>query len=393
MIATYAGLPLTVAGIEEQRRLGELDAAIAPMIESMTDTLLCYVLQREGRFEAAKAAAKRAIVHADHVGSAYAALFMYCDIAMILGVQGRVAEAFETFEAGERACLDVLRQDERLAMIRDVARLELQHELDPEDMSQAERLRTICRRLPRLEGWPDVFAAAYRTYSEKLAISGDVDAALAVVQTGLDFAASQRIAPLAAMLTAQRVILLAWSRRLKQARAALADLQAMTPAAPAPSWREREAMAEALAALDLAEGGAESREALRAALAEATRTGARRSQDRFAAWLGQLGQSSAGLQASPFRRTSRLIAASLAWRRVEAGAAAGEKRPQLFTAHERRVLEKLGQGMSDKAIGLELGISPHGVRYHLKRIYAQLNVSSRSQAWDRARALGLGAPY
>jgi LuxR family maltose regulon positive regulatory protein len=393
MIATYVGLPLTLADIEAQRRLAEVDETLAPMIESMTDTLLCYVLQREGRFEEAKAAAERAMIHANHVGSAYAALFMFCDIAMILGVQGRVAEAFETFQAGERACLDVLRQDERLAMIRDVARLELQHELDPDDMSQAERLRTICRRLPRLEGWPDVFAAAYRTYSEKLAISGDLEAALAVVRTGLDFAADQRIAPLALMLTAQRVVLLAWARRLEEARAALAELRSMGPG-PTPSWREQEVIAEALAALDLAEGGREAVEPLQAAQAAARRTGARRSEDRFTTWLEQLGRPAARPQASPFRRTPRLIEAFLAWRSVEPGrAAARDDRPELFTAHERRVLEKLGRGMSDKAIGLELGISPHGVRYHLKRIYAQLNVSSRRQALDRAKALGIGAPY
>lgn len=401
MIATYAGLPLTFADIEDQRRLVEIDPAVAPMVNSMTDTLLCYVLQRDGRFAEARAAAESAIAHANGVGSDYAAFFMYCDIAMMLGVQGEVAQAFGAFQAGERACQQALRQDERLGMIRDVFRLELQHELDPDDMSQAERLRTICRRLPRLEGWPDVFAAAYRTYSEKLAITGDIEAALAVVQTGLDFAAAQRIVPLSRMLIAQRTLLLAWSRRLGEAGAALAEMTALADGVAVLSWREMEAMAEARAALDLARSAGGQADGpntadLEAALDRARRTGARRSGDRFAAWLRRLGRPAATPAASPFHRTGRLIDAFVAG----GGEAASpcydpvrRDRPELFTAHERRVLEKLGEGLSDKAIGLELGISAHGVRYHLKRIYAQLNVSTRAQAWERARMLGLGAPY
>jgi LuxR family maltose regulon positive regulatory protein len=43
------------------------------------------------------------------------------------------------------------------------------------------------------------------------------------------------------------------------------------------------------------------------------------------------------------------------------------------------------RGLSDKAIALELGITPHGVRYHLKRIYAQLGVHTREQASRKAK--------
>jgi LuxR family maltose regulon positive regulatory protein len=38
---------------------------------------------------------------------------------------------------------------------------------------------------------------------------------------------------------------------------------------------------------------------------------------------------------------------------------------------------------------MDLGITPHGVRYHLKRIYAKLHARDREEARTKAARLGL----
>jgi pSer/pThr/pTyr-binding forkhead associated (FHA) protein len=51
----------------------------------------------------------------------------------------------------------------------------------------------------------------------------------------------------------------------------------------------------------------------------------------------------------------------------------------LLTAAEDRVFERLLQGLSEKAIACELGVSRHTVHRHVCRIYKLSNVNSRSE--------------
>ena len=87
---------------------------------------------------------------------------MRCDVAMMTGLQGRVQEANALFDTCDRECQAVIRGDERLALIRGVFRLELEHEVDPMNLRDVAQLQNICIRLPRLEGWLDVYAAALK---------------------------------------------------------------------------------------------------------------------------------------------------------------------------------------------------------------------------------------
>jgi DNA-binding CsgD family transcriptional regulator len=52
----------------------------------------------------------------------------------------------------------------------------------------------------------------------------------------------------------------------------------------------------------------------------------------------------------------------------------------LFSEREKKVIELLLQGKSNKQIALTLGVSQSTVEYHLKNIYKKLQVNSRTEA-------------
>ena len=60
-------------------------------------------------------------------------------------------------------------------------------------------------------------------------------------------------------------------------------------------------------------------------------------------------------------------------------------RAGFLTPRQFSVLTKVNQGLADKSIAIELGISAHGVRYHLKRIYLRLHARDRQEACTNPR--------
>jgi DNA-binding NarL/FixJ family response regulator len=49
----------------------------------------------------------------------------------------------------------------------------------------------------------------------------------------------------------------------------------------------------------------------------------------------------------------------------------------------------MAEGLSNKAIAVQLGISDHTVKFHINAIMSKLNAESRTQAVVRATRLGL----
>jgi LuxR family maltose regulon positive regulatory protein len=396
LLAIYQGTPLTMSEVEELEALAPLMPGLEPLIRAAAGTTRCYVLQLGSAFDAARQAAREGIGHADHVQSRYAAFFLHCDIAMIAGIKGDAPAAWAAFHEGERACQMALRGDERLTMIRDAFRLELQHEIDPADNGASARLRNICRRLPGLDGWPDVFAAAFRTYSEKLLLSGDDRPALALIDAGIDYADRQGVRSLTYILEHHRVLLLMLANNAMEARRAHEDLAGRALLAPGfRPWRAYEAMVEARAALAFRFGDPDVAAVLGEAVDWAARHGNMRSELRFRSLRSGLGLTAsdddqvAMLRGrSGFHRAAHIADRLKRPNPVIGGKGAGSDESDnsaFFTPRELAVLEGVDRGLSDKALALELGITPHGVRYHLKRIYAQLGVHNRQDACRKAR--------
>ena len=73
---------------------------------------------------------------------------------------------------------------------------------------------------------------------------------------------------------------------------------------------------------------------------------------------------------------------------LEAMERADEAPAPALTDREREVLERL-ESEGDKQIAASLGLSTHGVRYHLRKLFDKLGASTRGEAVRRARERGL----
>ena len=89
------------------------------------------------------------------------------------------------------------------------------------------------------------------------------------------------------------------------------------------------------------------------------------------------------LDADPDGRDAAAAERLIAMRRI------GDTAPAPpFDAREMAVLLRLGE-RQDREIAKALGLSPNGVRYHVRKIFRKLGVSRRRDAVRRARALGV----
>ena len=83
---------------------------------------------------------------------------------------------------------------------------------------------------------------------------------------------------------------------------------------------------------------------------------------------------------SPHQETARSLLAAM--RCVD------EVRELALSEREREVLRLL-DNRRDKQIAAALGLTAHGVRHHLRKLFAKLGVAKRAEAVRRARELGL----
>jgi LuxR family transcriptional regulator, maltose regulon positive regulatory protein len=59
-----------------------------------------------------------------------------------------------------------------------------------------------------------------------------------------------------------------------------------------------------------------------------------------------------------------------------------------LSPRERNILERIGEGRSNKEIARELGITPETGKSHIKNIFVKFAVDRRAQAISRAQSLG-----
>ena len=86
---------------------------------------------------------------------------------------------------------------------------------------------------------------------------------------------------------------------------------------------------------------------------------------------------------------SRAVAAILERRVVPTPSRSPDGEYDALTRREHEVLQLIAQGLPNKTIAAELGISEHTVKFHVGSILAKLEASSRSEALARAARQGL----
>ena len=96
---------------------------------------------------------------------------------------------------------------------------------------------------------------------------------------------------------------------------------------------------------------------------------------------GFAGELPAGASARQLDAALRAVAAGLVVRAPEAaGFGPAEDAAAPLTRRELEILALLGDGLSNKAIARQLGISAHTVKFHLEAVFDKLGVASRAEA-------------
>ena len=256
--------------------------------------------------------------------------------------------------------------------------------------------------------------------------SGRVDKALAVADRLVLRSRGAGLTTFLRLVVALRISVLVIAGRVTEAerawrREALPERPEDCVDLTALSWREMEAVSEARARLLIAgRRWEEGRSLLRRLYAVSAELGLRTVEMRALALSVALEQQAGDTHAGLRHLTEylRLFAESpYAWplvrdratcenvlrTYVDLGAGVPHRRaarsllamcrtdngdPPSFSERELQVLRRL-EGRRDKEIAAEMGLSVHGVRHHLRSLFAKLNARNREEAVRRAWAMGL----
>ena len=337
--------------------------------------------------------------------------------------RGRVREAAAQYRQAEREARRSYVLDPLPTVMCDVLLQELALECDGD-----AALTAVPAALAAGRGPFQSHVAACGTLIELTRRDVGTGAALAAAAELLAGAREARLPAIAKYLSAQRVDLLLIAQRIDEAEAAwVSDDLPETPVEcldlAGQTWREMEALSCAQLRLMIARGRFESARTFARELRAVSkaqelmrtlmRTLAlsimleRRAGDAPAAagHLQEYLRLYAGTPyAGPLARESADCAPVLAaFLESPAPAAADRELAQSLTTamehavrprqlrlsdRELQVLQRLDREM-DKQIAAALGLSAHGVRYHLRNLFAKLGAGTRAEAVRRARELGL----
>ena len=402
--------------------------AEAPRIHSLTrgnlEFGLCVAHQMTADFDSALMRAARA--RRCFGARRYMSVWVDLQVGQVAMAQGRVQDAIEHYLRARRATKVTL----VLETVRTVLAKVLSQELSIEcnQFASAAELTHVPRALTA-SGTPfSAYAAASGVVAETRIRNEGIESALTAVETMLDYVCSAELPTLVRYLAAMRIGLLASARRVGDAERTW-RLEAL-PEDPegcldlvGQSWREMEALSCARLRLlieserfDAARGFAGDVRAVAGArglrrtlmrtislsIVLERRTG--RSEAAAAHLLEYLrlldetpytrplvreGEACAPVvaeyldtaPATPCRESAQSLLAAI--RSVE------DPKGLVLSERETDILQRLFERQGDKQIAAALGLTAHGVRYHLRNLFTKLGAGSRAEAVRRANELGL----
>ncbi|MCG8440477.1 MAG: helix-turn-helix transcriptional regulator, partial [Caulobacterales bacterium] len=412
--------PSDIEGLEEA--LDGFDAP-PPAFHGFFHTVGCIAAHQALRLSDSRRHAADAIRALRAVGSIYGEIYIELHLAMIAGLEGETTTSNEHFLRAGAMIRRSLSYDEGVKLVHDILSAEVRHEHEPDDAKGLPRLTSVAAKLLSGEAWIDVYAASYRTLADKLFLTNRHQEALHVLDTVAAFAAQNGFENLIALSACHKAVFLMLLDRVEDGarliRDAVGDEVAVGAAlrSPAP-WRVHEAVAEACLHHALATNRSSHREEIAALRDVFCERGDRRSAARLSALLAATArEADCGdharlldrlLQGGRFARSVTFVASPLKARMdafgrepgygalsaaleraVGTGSQVGRDVASLVSQKELAVIRGLSKGKTDKEIALEIGVTEHTVRYHLKNLFAKFNASSRLEALRRAEALGL----
>ncbi len=398
-----------------------------PALMGYIRTLRCLWHTQTGRFSLAFEHGLAAIDIFRRGDSPYGELFIHMHLGMTELGRGRVGAALEEHQRALRIVRAVFPGDRGVRRICNIALGEAYWELG-DDANARRHLRNVIRHINQPEAWFDLYMAAYQTSLEFLFTEGGTARAEQFFREASEHASRQGLSRLERFLGATYILCLFRAGREEEARAAANRLGAAAlPRAEeldGLTWREAEMLV--LAASETARADGDLRGA-RTALAWGERFAGERDITRMqlhclvqraclAHEAGHEAQAQEYLRQAlalaagsrylrPFLRERRRLKSLASTLPGDPGTGAGQAilqrllsdpenghrgaqgRPTL-SRREQEVLAALARGEPDKLIARHLGLSAHGVRYHLKKLYGRLGVQNRTQAVSRARERG-----
>ena len=378
-------------------------------------TLLCVANGQKARFTAARKMGYEAIDHFRHAASQYGIFFIDFHLGSIDMACGRSESASRHYDKARRLAKREFYQDPGPKLIGDVLSFELAVECSRRTGLNG-RLGTILNRLHSTEAWLDIYVAAYVAAGTYLNQVKAFDKLEDFLEDGLDHAGRTGISRLRQIIWLVKTDVLLAADKLEAAVEAyeMSDPGSFDPLNlnfNAFSWREIELHAWVLINLDIARGAWERAHENAVAVATFTkRAGVIRSYIKAVSLVSVIDIRQNDLSSArdhlsalyPHLDASGFYNAFVRYRRdfmrlrdetMDGAVAAGFERllAELdvhdaandgisFTDHETIIIEHLRVGLQDKQIARRIGLTEHAVRYHLKKIYAKVHASNRTEA-------------
>ena len=346
---------------------------------------------------------------------------------------GRLKEAIATLDEAHDMAEDNFGADSGLKAVADIVRAAAHYLRDEHD---AEQLAHALAYAEDYDGWFDVYAAGYGTAASHAYSRKGLKAAFSVLAAGRQTAEHRSLHRLSDLLDAYEYLFLARSGDFKRARRLFhqKDLAIRTRrgTGSSPDWRRDHLVgvadglmalasrnhdsglkiagrvaefaaasgnrwsildSQVLRALMLDAGGREEEalSELAVALEFAVAQGAYRPLLDFGRPLerlfARLNRHRRDLQIGSL--THRFVSACLARFKEGAVDAGGDASTGLLSPRESEVLEQLASGLSNKGIARALDMTENTVKFHLKNIFAKLDVNKRILAVAAGRNLRL----
>lgn len=424
LISEYGCRPSSLVQQDVRWRQVLAETAREPLLQCFLLTWQCLFHFQTGRLGEGFEFGRQAMEQLRRRNFRYGELFIHVHYGTAEVARGRLSAALQEYQQANRIIRAEFAADQELRQVADIVLAEVYWE-GGDAGSAARYVRRLSRRVRFPEAWFDLYMAAHLTVVEYLNAEHGTDAAASYAQEALELASSEGLERLQDYLHGVFFLLLAGRQDSAEAQA-----YAVRHLPPARldllqqdlTWREREIRARVRCMLALLDGRPElalrEGEALTAfgldfamprltvhgyvCQAEALLAdGAAAEADRCLTVALDLAGSDGYVRplmrasAAVLDRLSQLLVlrgdAESAWAACLLPRAYGRSplTLQAFTPREHEIMAHLADGLPDKLIARAVGLSAHGVRYHLKRVYAKLGVKNRTEAVARAREHGV----